>query len=444
MLYLYFSGENLLSLTKETILSRRNQNKFPNFLNIIRLSLAFILILSSGAIIYSTARNIQSAQLLADQSLENTALALSSAAEIALRREGKGTDSDIREIFSDRVVAYALIANQKGEILFHTNPRLAGTVLSAEEKGSLGMSKKASGRRIILGTGLPAYEFNYPLYMVDGATEWLRLILHTTSTDSIITDARRTWWIGSLVLLLLWIVGILFERVWTSSIKLKVELDRKKQLAIIGQMTALLAHEIRNALASIKGYAQWVDEKLDSADTKKLALASVLQGTTRIEILVQELLQFSRDESFKFERIAVVPLLKDAIESVVSGWNGTWNLEEIPLAFVNADEEKLRRVFINGVQNAVQVMGNNGFLLVSVHHTGRWIQVKIEDSGPGISDAQKSLLFTPFHTTKTDGTGLGLAYSRKVMEGMKGKIDLDNKKNGQGAMLTIYIPKAGE
>jgi signal transduction histidine kinase len=209
-------------------------------------------------------------------------------------------------------------------------------------------------------------------------------------------------------------------------------------------MTALLAHEIRNALASIKGYAQWVDEKLDSTDTKKLALASVLQGTARIEILVQELLQFSRDESFKFERVAVVPLLQDAIESVVSGWNGNWKLEEIPFAFVNADEEKLRRVFINGVQNAVQVMGNNGSLLVSVHHTGRWIQVKIEDSGPGISEAQKSLLFTPFHTTKTDGTGLGLAYSRKIMEGMKGKIDLDNKDKGQGAVLTIYIPKAGE
>ncbi|MCK7468188.1 MAG: HAMP domain-containing histidine kinase [Desulfosudis oleivorans] len=213
---------------------------------------------------------------------------------------------------------------------------------------------------------------------------------------------------------------------------------------MIGQMTALLAHEIRNALGSIKGYAQWVDEKLDHTDPKKTALASVLQGTARIEFLVRELLQFSRDESFKFERIAVIPLLKDAIESVVSGWNGTWKFDETHSVFVNADEEKLRRVFINGIQNAVQAMGNNGSLIVSVHHTGRWVQVKIEDSGPGISAKQKSLLFTPFYTTKTDGTGLGLAYSRKVIEGMKGKIDLDNRDQGQGAVLTIYIPKAGE
>jgi signal transduction histidine kinase len=341
-------------------------------------------------------------------------------------------------------VAYALIANEKGKILFHTNPRRIGSILTAEERGTFGVTQKASGRRIILGTGVPAYEFNYPLHLAEGAKEWLRIILNTTSADRIVSDARRIWWIGSSVLLLLWIVGILFERVLTRFIKLREELDRKRHLAMIGQMTALLAHEIRNALGSIKGYAQLLDEKLDHTDPKKTAVASVLKGTARIEFLVQELLQFSRDESYKFERIAVIPLLKDAIESVVFGWNGTWKLEETPSAFVNADEEKLRRVFINGVQNAVQAMGINGSLLFSVHHTGRWVQVKIEDSGPGISAKQKSLLFTPFYTTKTDGTGLGLAYSRKVIEGMKGKIDLDNRDQGQGAVLTIYIPKAGE
>lgn len=433
-----------MSLTKETIVSRRNQNKFPNFLNVIRFGLAFFMILSSSAILYSTARNFQSARLLADQSLENTALALSSSAEIALRREGKGMDPDIREIFSDRVVAYALIVNPKGKILFHTNPRLAGSVLPAEEMGTLGVSKKASGRRIILGTGLPAYEFNYPVHLANGATEYLRIILNTTPADRIVSDARSMWWIGSSVLLLLWIVGILFERVLTRSIKLRTELDRKKQLAIIGQMTSLLAHEIRNALGSIKGYAQLMDEKLDSTDPNKTALSSILQGTKRIEFLVGELLQFSRDESFKIERIAVIPLLKDAAEAVISGWNGTWKVEETFPAFANADEEKLRRVFINGLQNAVQAMGGNGALTVSVHQNGRWIQVNIEDSGPGISDAQKSLLFTPFYTTKTDGTGLGLAYSRKIIEGMKGKINLDNRDQAQGAVLTIYIPKAGE
>lgn len=418
--------------------------KSSNFLNVIRFGLAFFLILSSAAILYSTARNDQSAKLLADQSLHDTALALSSAAEMALRREGDKADPGIREILSDRVVAYALIADDSGKILFHTNPRRTGSFLSPEERGFSGASQKMSGRRILLGTGLPAYEFHYQIHLPDGASQYLRIILHTTPVDRIVSDARRMWWIGLSVLVSLWIFGILLERLLTRSLKLREELNRKKHLAVIGQMTALLTHEIRNALGSIKGYAQLVDEKLEPGDSKKAAMASVLRGTARIEFLVQELLQFSRDEIFKYKRIAVVPLLEDTIKAELSGWTGTWRLDEAPSVFVIADEEKLRRVFINGIQNAIQAMGDQGTLLVSVQQTGRWIQVKIKDSGSGITDAQKSLLFTPFYTTKTDGTGLGLAYSRKVMEGMKGKIDLGNREETRGALLTIFIPKAGD
>jgi two-component system, NtrC family, sensor histidine kinase HydH len=417
--------------------------KSPNFLNIIRFGLALFLILSSAAILYSTARNYESARLLSDQSLENTAIGLASAAEFALHHEGKSGSEEIIDIFSDRVVAYALIADVKGEIIFHTNPLMKGKILSSAEKDSMGISQKASGRRIVLGTGVPAYEFNYPVHLPDGTTEWLRLILHTSPADRIVSDARRMWWVGLSVMLLLWIVGILFERVLTRSLKLRAELERKQQLATIGQMTSLLAHEIRNALGSIKGYAQLVDEKLDSGDPKKPALAFVIQGTKRIEFLVQELLQFSRDESFKIGKVSLIPLLKEIIESVVSGWNGTWKLNETNSAFVKADEEKLRRVFINCIQNALQAMGNEGSLLVSMQSTGKWIKVEIEDSGPGIPEAQKPLLFLPFYTTKTDGTGLGLAYSKKVMEGMKGKIILENRRGIQGAVLTVFIPKAG-
>lgn len=421
----------------------KNNLRSSNFLIIIRFSLAFFLMVSSAAILYSTARNYESARRLSDQSLENTALGLASAAEFALRHEGNSTAEDITDIFSDRVVAYALIADEKGNILFHTNPRRTGNILSPAERGSLGVSQKASGRRIILGTGIPAYEFDYPLHLADGTIQWLRLILHTSPADRILSDARRMWWVGLSVMLLLWIVGILFERVLTRSLKLRAEIERRQQLVTIGQMTSLLAHEIRNALASIKGYAQLVDEKLDSGDPKKSVMAFVLQGTKRIEFLVQELLQFSRDETFRIEKVSLVPLLQDSVEAAISGWRGSWKMNEASYAIVNADGEKLRRVFINGIRNAVEAMGSEGSLLVSVHQAGKWIKVEIEDSGPGIAEAQKSLLFTPFHTTKTDGTGLGLAYSKKVIEGMKGKIMLDNRQGARGAVLTVFIPKAG-
>lgn len=415
-----------------------------NFLNIIRFSLFFFLILSSSAIIYSTYRNFQAVQLLADQALRNTAIALSSTAELALRRQQNKSDSEIQDIFSDRVVAYALIADDKGKILFHTNPKRKGSFLAFEEMVTMKAAQKSSGRRIFLGTGLPAYEFNRPLHLANNTVEWLRIIIHTTPADQVIANARIMWWIGLSVLLLLWIVGILFERVLTHSLKLRDELNHKKHLALIGQMTALLAHEIRNALGSVKGYAQLVYEKLKPEDSKKTAIASVLQGTARIEFLVQELLEFSREERFILKRIDVMSLLKNVISSTLSGWNGKWKITETREAFVNADEEKLRRVFINGVQNAIQAMGEDGFLLVSIQQTGRWIEIKIEDSGPGISSEQEAFLFTPFYTTKAKGTGLGLAYSKKVIEGMNGKIELGNRSHAKGAVLIIHIPEAGE
>ena len=413
-------------------------------LSTLRVILLGFLILSSFAIIYATNQNIRTVESLAVLALESTALSLSSSAESSLRSGESRGGEEIRRIFSDRVVAYALIADKKGQILFHTNPRLAGSFLADESFRQKWPSVTASGRRIVLGTGLPAYEFNFILHSPDGAEELLRLVLHTTPADRIVSDARRMWWVGTGVLLLLWTVGILFERVLTRSLRLRVELEEKRQLALIGQMTAVLAHEIRNALGSIKGYAQWVDEKLDPPDPKKAGLAAVLRGTERIESLVQELLLFSRDETFKIEPLDPVPLLHEAVQSAASSWGGKVEFEKKPGTFAKADKEKLRRVFLNGVQNAIQAMGEEGTLRVSVGRDGRWVRVVMEDNGPGIPEEEIPRLFTPFHTTKTDGTGLGLAYSKKVVEGMGGRISLRNREQERGAVLSIQLPRTGD
>jgi len=97
-----------------------------------------------------------------------------------------------------------------------------------------------------------------------------------------------------------------------------------------------------------------------------------------------------------------------------------------------------------GGRNAIQAMGDEGTLRIQTHPDGRWIKIRIEDTGPGIPAAEISRLFTPFHTTKAEGTGLGLAYSKKVIEGMAGKIELGNRERGTGAALNIYLLKAGE
>ena len=170
----------------------------PTFVMIILL---LVLIILTAAILYITLQNDESARIQADQALESTALGLSSAAENALRKEIAGSDDEMREIFSDRVVAYALITDKNGKILFHTNRRLVGSSLHESGIDQWLQSGVPAGRRIILQTGIPAYQYNYALHRPDGTAEMLRLVINTTSVDHILSRARRMWWTAGAVLL---------------------------------------------------------------------------------------------------------------------------------------------------------------------------------------------------------------------------------------------------
>lgn len=410
---------------------------------VLRAALITFLLLSSAAVIYATGLNSRTARTLAESSLESTALALSTSAESALRAGWNRAEGEIRDILSDRVVAYALIAGKDGTVLFHTNPGLVATKLQETGLEEWLRSGKTYGRRVTLGTGLPAYEFNYLLHGRGGKVEILRLVLHTTQSDRILSDARKMWWTVGAALLLLWGVGIALERVLTRHLRLQAEVEQRERLALIGQMTATLAHEIRNALGSIKGFTQWVDEKVEDADPRKKALATVLRGTERIESLVNDLLLFSREESYSAEPVDPIPFLKETVAAEASGWAGEVEVKAVPGMRAHADPDKLRRVLLNGVRNAIQAMGGTGVLKITARPEGHRLVIRIEDTGPGIPTAELPRLFTPFHTTKTDGTGLGLAYSRKVIEGMKGGIELSNREEG-GAVLAIHLPIPGE
>jgi signal transduction histidine kinase len=105
-----------------------------------------------------------------------------------------------------------------------------------------------------------------------------------------------------------------------------------------------------------------------------------------------------------------------------------------------ADRQKLLQALQNGIQNGLEAMGREGVLGISAGTAGRWLTIAIKDTGPGVPPEVRERLFSPFFTTKTSGTGLGLAYSRKVIEGMKGAISLSNRVRTRGAVLTLRLP----
>lgn len=406
---------------------------------ILRFNLFSLLLIFSLAIIFMTNQNVQIVRKTAIQSLTDTALGLSSKADDSLRSMGGKDPSDMSVIFSDRIVAYALIARKDGTILFHTNPALINTKLPAQEIEKWISAGTFASRRIILGTGVPAYEFNFVMYRPE-SPEMLRLVLQTTNADKMIRQAERMWWITGLLIGLLWTSGIIFERFFTNRIKTHAMRENQRRLTLIGQMTSSLAHEIRNALGSIKGYSQWLEEKAAEGSPQKHALSTVIAGTLRIESLVNELLLYSKDEVYNNEPVELTILSREAIAASAPGMPSYIELDIPAGTSVKADREKLFRVMVNGVRNGLDAIGEDGRIRIIAREGGQWVSVYIEDTGEGISEKDHDRLFTPFYTTKTDGTGLGLAYAKKVVEGMGGSISLMNRTGGVGAVLTIQLP----
>lgn len=409
---------------------------------VLRIVLFAFLAVSSSAILYATVMNERTVESLADRLLESTALALSSATESALRAGGGKTDGQVRMILSDRVVAYALIAKGDGTIRFHTNVRMMGTRLP-KDPGEWLRTGQPTGRRVVLGTGLPAYEYDYILHPLHGGPELLRTVLHTTPADRILAGTRRMRWTVAVVLLLLWTVGAALDRVVSRQLKLQEEAERQERLALIGQMTAALAHEIRNALGSVKGFTQWVSEKVEPHGPRKEGLDNALRAAGRIESLVNELLLFSRQETYAAVPVPLLDLVRDTVAAESAGWAGDVEVSVPKGLFALADPDKLGRVLRNAVRNAIEAMGAQGTLQVEAARDGKWTVIRVEDTGPGIPVADLPKLFTPFYTTKPDGTGLGLAYSKKVIEGMGGRIGIRNRDAEGGAILWVRLPGKG-
>jgi signal transduction histidine kinase len=404
----------------------------------IIVSLVVFLVLTSVAVIYTTGQNIAAVKRLALQSLNATAFSLASSAENLVREQKRTSGRELREIFADRVVAYALIAGKDGVIQFHTNPGLIGKNLEEPSLETLFMSKKAAGLMIHLQTGQSAYEYSYIFLNQDGTPGLLRLVLYTVVVDQIVAKAQRMWWAVGIVLVLLWGLAVFVWNVLLRYLRARDDFQKRENAAMIGQMTGVLAHEIRNALAGVRGYTQWVEEKMEDGDPRKTGITMALQGTERIESLVNELLLFSREEKYAVEPVNAGEIVSMAVSSTTP-WEGNIEIRGDKRVIVGADKEKLLRVLMNGIQNAIQSMGTNGDLNISLHKVGRWGVIEMTDTGSGMDDGQLPLLFTPFYTTKTNGTGLGLAYSKKVIEGMGGQISLANRQDKAGAVLTISL-----
>jgi two-component system sensor histidine kinase HydH len=223
--------------------------------------------------------------------------------------------------------------------------------------------------------------------------------------------------------------------------KLQEEVRRKDRLAAIGQLTAGIAHEIRNPLAAIEGFSELLIRRIQD-DRARVLLDEIVQEVRHLNRIVGDFLTFAREPQLHFEPTDVGALIDGTLSLLLSTHPQAitlkWTLpsQRSPVVL---DPNEFRRAFVNIVRNALEAMSSGGTLEVTAELAEDWLTVTVRDSGSGIPEHVRERIFTPFFTTKDQGTGLGLAIAHKIVEGHHGVIEVDTAP-GTGAAFTIRIP----
>lgn len=228
--------------------------------------------------------------------------------------------------------------------------------------------------------------------------------------------------------------------------KLREELRRSEQLAALGKLLAGLAHEIRNPLAGIRSTIQLWQRMPDQAQVTG-SIDAVVQATERLNEILTRLLHFARTEHAERRPIQVNDLVIETfklLEAQAHGQIVSLELDlERGLPLVPGSQAALRQVLLNLATNALQAMPDGGRLLCRTHHQrqARAVEITVGDTGPGVSPKDREHLFEPFFTTRSEGTGLGLALCREIVLQHGGLIELAAEA-APGATFRILLPAA--
>lgn len=221
------------------------------------------------------------------------------------------------------------------------------------------------------------------------------------------------------------------------------------QRALLGEVTAIFAHEVRNPINNISTGVQLVASRLGKEHPQYNALERVQQECIRLDQLMSDVLFFARPLELKMQSIDLAEL----VERILARWSPRLaqsnvrvhtNFDpEVPPT--SADPRTLERVVVNLISNAVEAMIDGGtlsFTVICIDETSRdLVELKVADTGPGIPPDKIDRIFDPFFTTKKDGTGLGLAISRRILSAHKGNMQVESFPDA-GTVFTIQLPVA--
>lgn len=226
-------------------------------------------------------------------------------------------------------------------------------------------------------------------------------------------------------------------------LKLQSQIREVEQLTGIGQMAANVAHEIRNPLIAIGGFARQLDDEMDRDDPRREHTQIILEEVTRLEQILREQLTLERHLQPVLGPVDINQILVDVRKLLSHGILSAridlkGDLQE-GLPVTMGDANQLKQAFMNILTNAIHSMPGGGAIRVGTAQRGEFIVVRISDTGPGITPDVMDKLFVPFFTTRKTGSGLGLAVTRRIVENHGGEIRVESEV-GKGTTFEVTIP----
>jgi two-component system sensor histidine kinase HydH len=226
---------------------------------------------------------------------------------------------------------------------------------------------------------------------------------------------------------------------------LRKEIARSQRLASVGRLAAGVSHEIRNPLSSIKGFATYFKERYHDVPENQQISNLMIQEVDRLNRVVGQLHEFARPITISKKLINVKTFLKDSLK-LIERQALEENIKiqtdlapEIDEIFI--DPDRISQVLLNLYLNAVESVKNGGnlFIMLLKNEEKKSVEIRVSDTGTGISEDDLTHIFDPYFTTKASGTGLGLAIVHNIIDAHEGEIKVESRL-GQGTTVTILLP----